>query len=384
MGRTARQVYGRARASAASVARLRPGQGAPPSNEHRDRVDSALLLVARLELDEPAVPDGGTHRDFLRGERFVACPRLPAGATHMLPTPWRLSWGSEGAGHDLHRSRAAVAADAVILAKHDDPRAGLKLRSAYVDDARVVGVVPDVPGRASTALRVATSHAVVGRYAPYLIPPLLAMGDLTAGSGRYFVEGWVTGRPLMSPRRLGEAVGPLCDALTRVHAGYGTSALPLSRAPGAVTAGQWAVVRDLGLVPDAVAARVADLVERDVRVRCSWTHGDTVSSNVLSSGGEHVLVDWENAGFAPVMTDAAKLHLFAHDGPRALADLLEVFGRHRHGATCTAGEELALSHARLLAAYPARRRRLHGHPRAEAYELQVRRGALRLAEALAA
>jgi hypothetical protein len=107
-----------------------------------------------------------------------------------------------------------------------------------------------------------------------------------------------------------------------------------------------------------------------------------VASNVLVGPDGLTLLDWEHSQEAPVMHDAAKLHLFCGDPATVLDQVAEVLGTPRRDGCFSGAEELVLVHAQLVGRYPERRARLRGHPRAEVYERQVRRQVERLEQVL--
>lgn len=364
-------------------ARVRDTIRHPPMSraDPQARQHEALAAVAAVESTESALPDGGP-REMFAVDRVIGPEVLADRVSTMLPAQYRHDWDVHGLSGE--RVWGRTAADLVVHAKYDLGTT-VKLRAAYADAGLVVGVLPGGDFGACGVSRTVMAHAVVSRYAPDLIPALVSAGEVRA-SGRYVVERWVDGRPLMSPRRLARAVPAIVDGLQRVHRGHGSTRIPLSRWAADLER-DWEALRGTDLVPAPLLAKVTDLLEQDRTIRCSWTHGDPVSSNVMETDAGIVLIDWEGAASAPVMVDGAKLHLMADHPEETLRAVLDGLG----GADSSAGasayspqEELALVHAAKLAAHPRRAAKLVGHPRAPIFERQGRRRAERLAEALAA
>lgn len=373
-GRRSTGLFGRTRDRVRRTAR-------PRATDVPSRHLASLDAVAAIEAAETSLPSG-TARELFVVDRVIGPELLVDRVRSMLPVPYRQDWDVHAlSGERLERR---LAADLVVHAKYDLGRT-VKLRAAYADAGLVLGVLPSGPFGGCGVSRTVMAHAVVSRHAPDLAPALVAAGEV-AGAGRYVVERWVDGRPLMSPTRLARAAPAVVEGLRRVHRGHGSTWVPLSRWAPDLEA-QWANLRGTGLVPDPLVDAVTDLIEDDRTVRFSWTHGDPVSSNVIETGTGIVLIDWENAASAPVMVDGAKLHLLAGDPDTTLATVLDGLGEPaaiRGAGAYTPQEELALVHARTLAGHPRRAARLAGHPRKETFARQGRRQVERLAEALAA
>lgn len=346
------------------------------------REDAALRAVAAVEALEPVLPELRDPREVVVAERVVARPDLPEQLRTMLPMPWRREWAPDDPR--FRRAVTSAGADLVVLAKFDLTDA-VKLRAAYAEAGLVVGVLPIAPFGACGVTRTARAHAVVGRVAPDLIPALVSFGEV-GPSGRYVIERWVEGRPLMTPQRLAAATPEIVAGLGRVHSGYGVGRLRLSRwAP--TLAERWAGLAGTYAIDARVHRAVTALLARDGALTTSWTHGDPVSSNVIETPDGIVLVDWENSGRVPVMTDGAKLLLYAADPEATLDTVLSGLGDARVGsvrADYSPTEELALALARLLAAQSRRADVLDGHPRAAAHDRRGRRLVQRLDEVLAA
>lgn len=348
----------------------------PPARHER-----ALAAVEAVEAAEPWLPTAQEPVAMVAGDRIIARSDLPEWARTMLPSPWRHLWDPQDPG--LEPITTTSGAQAIVRAKYDLSD-GVKLRVAYEEPHVIVGVLPHAPFGSCGVTRTVRAHAVVGRFAPDLIPPLVTFGEV-GPAGRYVVERWVDGRPLMTPSRLADALPQVIDGLTRVHDGYGISEMRLSRwAPR--LAKDWASLADSGLVPADLHRQVTALIDRDAALRASWTHGDPVASNVIRAVDESiVLVDWENARHAPVMVDAAKLHVFAADPDATLEQVQRGLGRRTSGRSgYSPAEELALAHARTLAGHPRRVARLVGHAREARETDQAARRVERLAATLAA
>lgn len=287
---------------------------------------------------------------------------------------------------------APVAAETVVLAKFDLGR-GVKLRAHYPDEGLTLAAQPHLTDGGSGVRNVVRAHAVVDRHAPFLIPPMIAHGtvpaDGTDGPGSdYLVERWVEGTPLVRGTALAEALPAVLTGLVTLWAGHGVRRVAPSELWDERLAVDWRDLRGYDVLPAPAWQRVRDLVGQDRRLRVSWTHGDPVASNILRTDGGVVLIDWEHSKEAPIMYDAAKLHLFTADPDAALDVVLGSTSRADLGGLAgpddlDPAEELALVHARYLSRYPRRRASLAGHPRLPVYERQARRQAQLLQEALA-
>lgn len=348
-----------------------------------DRLVTALAVVREAEALEPALPTRGEPTDFWARDRVVRRPEVPPVISGLVPAPMRSGWGEgrEQVG-DVRTLAAAVAAEVVVMGKFD-VQARTKLRAGYGEERLTLAAQPPTPTGVDGIARAVQAHAVVGAHAPHLAPALLGHGRLVDGLP-YVVERWLEGHPLGSAVQLSEAVAEILAGLAAVHRGHGTTDLRVST-HWPLLQGRWAQTVATGLVPEDLARWVDGLLARDGALRISWTHGDLVASNVMRTPGGIVLIDWEHSGAAPIMNDAAKLHLFTAHPDRTLAATLEALGSGAGGASrYSPAEELALSHAQLLSLYPRRSAKLVGHPRAEVYEKQVRRQVERLAEVHAA
>lgn len=370
-----------------------------------DRVGAALATMVEAERVEPMLPRTAEARTFWCSGRVMRRPELPDLFISLLPHTAREGWSAQAPSVQVRS--APVAADLVVMAKFDVGEQ-TKLRAAYGQERMTLSVQPPTQGGAGEVDRTVRAHQVVGVHAPGLIPPLLGHGQLPGGSS-YVVERWLDGAPLVDGKRLAAAAPEILAGLAAVHQGYGVRHVRWSERRDARWVERWSQTVAAGVVPDDVADRVAGLLERDGTLRVSWTHGDLAASNVLATTDGIVLVDWEHSQEAPIMLDAAKLHLFSADPAATLAAVLDIFGagyasvdaQEIIGApgppgapapalapapegACTPAEELALCHARLLSNYPRRRAVLEGHPRAAVYERQVRKQVERLAQVLRA
>ena len=340
---------------------------APPAPRSRAaRVAEALDVVRRIEEVEPTLPSTTDAATFHSIDRVVRRALLDPARTTMMPKSLRGTWAEDWGGE---QTRAAIAADVVVLAKFD-LGVQVKLRAGYGEARRSLAVQPVGPDGICGVTNSVRAHEIVSRYAPELMPTMLGHGELDNGL-RYLVEEWIHGEPLMTSKRLAEHTTWLLEGLGRVHEGYGVTARPVTALWGVGFGAQWQRVREADLVPDHVGAAVAELIAADRRVRMSWAHGDLVASNVMSTPDGPKVIDWEHAGERPVMHDAAKLHLFAADKLRLLPLLLAEWGQHRARDGYTAAEELALVHAKFLVRAPVRMAELAGHRRSGVYARQV-------------
>ncbi|HSP60766.1 MAG TPA: hypothetical protein VLO09_06875, partial [Ornithinimicrobium sp.] len=347
--------------------------GGPPP-----RLVAALDLVAELERAEEVLPRSAGDRLLLAGGRVVRTSHLDPRVEAMVPRPLRGTWSADDPS--VRPVRVPVAADVVVLGKLD-LAAGTKLRAAYPAAGLVLAAQPAGPRGDHGITRSVRAHEVVDRHVPGLAPRLVAHGRTASGT-RYLVEELVEGKPLGGAGALDARAAELLAALARLHAGHGTTRVSVRERWGSGVADRWDGTVATGVVPERIVREVAGLLGREDTLRISWAHGDLVASNVLARPGGLTLLDWEHSQEAPVMHDAATLHLFCGD-PAAVLDLVgAALGTPAGEGTYSGAEELALVHVQLLGRYPGRRERLRGHPRAEVYEQQVRRQVERLEQVL--
>ncbi len=338
----------------------------------RDPHAVALEMVRQVERRERPLPTRLVRRVFTAHGRALTAASAPESIASLIPEML-----SEPAGRQ--HVRAAVAADAVVLAKFG-VRGGIKLRAAYAGADLTVAV--DGSGDLARLERILHSHRVVGAVDPTLIPPLVSSGSLPGGAC-YVVERWVHGRSVTTGSRLTEAAPEVLRRLRAVHLGHGVEQLPLGAWWDEMRQEWWEETVRAELVPPHVVDAVGALVGHDDRtVATSWCHGDLVASNVIDTDAGHVLIDWERAGVAPVMLDAARLHLFSGDPERTLADIRRQWSWETGPTEVDLTHQLALAHAYQLSAYPLRRAGLATHARAAVYERQARRQVARLAQVL--
>lgn len=344
--------------------RLRQARRAGP----QQRQDRALRALAEVERREPRLVESREPRSMLATDRVIRTPGLSERLHWMVPAPFR-GWDDDDP--TLRTITTKVQADLVVLAKFD-LGVSAKLRAAYLGSQAAVAVQPVRPSGECGVTRAVRSHHIVDRHVPQLLPPLLGYGELR-GDLRYLIEGWVEGRPLMSSKRLANALPELLDSLRSVQQGHGYGLVRLSRAwPGLDQ--RWAATREVGLVDEVTGRRIDELLVQDRHLRTSWVHGDLVASNIMLTDTGLVLIDLEHSMIGPTLHDAAKLHIFAARPQETLELVLQTLGKgHRGSDTYSARDELALVHAHLLSRYPARTKALEGHPRAEVYERQSQR-----------
>lgn len=351
----------------------------PAAERRADRIAAALDIVRRIEEVEPTLPATAQARTFLNVDRVVQRQDLTPVLDQMVPAPLQGPWEPDGVG--VRRLSAPMAADVVVLAKFDLGEQA-KLRAGYGQSRRSLAVQPVRPNGTCGITNSVRAHEIVSRYAPHLIPTMLGHGEIDDGL-RYLVEEWVDGQPLVTSQRLAEHAPQLLEGLSLVHEGYGVTSHSVTKAWGSSFDAQWQAVRDAEIVPGHVGEAVADLIRADRWVRVSWTHGDLVASNVMSTPGGSKIIDWEYAGERPLMTDAAKVHLFAADKEPLLDLLLAEWGQRLAHNGYSAAEELALVHAKSLTRAPARMAGLAGHTRSGVFASQVARQAGLLADVLA-
>lgn len=331
----------------------------------------ALDLVRQVERVAPDLPRRHLPRTFVADGRAL----LPAPAPELVHS---LLPGSPAPVTGAERLAAPVAADAVVLAKFA-LLGGVKLRAAYA--SRRLTLAVDGSGDLARQGRIRASHRVVGASDPDLIPPLVAHGVLPDGAC-WLVEGWVDGAPLATGVSLATAAPELLERLRQVHVAHGVEQLRLVDWWDAPRRARWQETVGTGIVPSPVADAVEGLLAAGGTVATSWCHGDLVASNVLRTPEGLVLVDWERAGVAPVMLDAARLHLFSGDPGRTLGDVRDRWSWPLAPGELGHAQQLALAHAFQLSSYALRRAGLEGHPRSAVYERQAGRSVQRLAQVL--
>lgn len=357
-----------------------PGEGSAPTGAaDQDRLAAALQIVAQVEASADVLPELAAPVRFWGRGRVVRRPQVSPAVEGLVPRPDRQGWQDDAEVRELW---SPTAADVVVMAKFD-VHERTKLRAAYGEKGLTVAVQPRSPSGVDGIARIVRAHEVVSQHAPWLMAAVLGHGQLPGGLP-FVVERWLQGQTLGSAAELSQGAPAILDALSTVHRGHGVTPVRISD-HWAPLAGRWDQTRASGLVPEELGRWVAELVARDGTLRHSWVHGDLVASNVLRTEDRLVLIDWEHSQEAPIMNDAAKLHLFAADTEDTLVTVLDAFGGAGGGAEAySPAEELALAHAQLISHYPRRSAQLVGHPRAGIYDRQVRRQLERLAQVKAA
>lgn len=345
-----------------------------------DRLAAALEVVAQIEASAEALPVASGPVTFWGRGRVARRPEVHPAVAGLVPRTERDGWAVDGP--QIRTLEAATAADLVVMAKFD-VHERTKLRAAYGEDGLTLAVQPKSPTGVDGIARIVRAHEVVSQHAPDLMTDVLGYGRLPSGLP-FVVERWLDGQPLGSSTELSAAAPEILAGLSAVHRGHGFTRVRLSE-HWAPLADRWAKTLATGLVPDDLGAWVGRLIDRDATLRHSWVHGDLVASNVIRTPDRLVLIDWEHSQQAPIMNDAAKLHLFVADPTQLLSTVLDVLddaGRQGAGAAdaFSPAEELALAHAQLISHYPRRSAQLVGHPREGVYDKQVRRQLQRLAE----
>lgn len=346
-----------------------------------DRLVAALEIVAQVEAMSDVLPEASGPVRFWGRGRVARRPEVHPSVASLIPRPERQGW-QEGAA-EVRELHSSTAADLVVMAKFD-VHERTKLRAAYGAEGLTLAAQPKSPTGVDGVARIVRAHEVVSRHAPHLITDVLGHGHLPSGLP-FVVERWLEGKTLGSSSALSEAAPEILAGLSAIHRGHGITRVRLfDHWP--MLPRRWERTRATGLVPDDLGHWVDQLVTRDATLRHSWIHGDLVASNVMRTGEHVTLIDWKHSQEAPVMNDAAKLHLFAADPAALLDTVLDVFDDtsvHQpsgSGAGYSPAEELALAHAQLISHYPRRSARLVGHPRAGVYDKQVRRQVQRLIE----
>ncbi|GAA4878848.1 phosphotransferase [Serinicoccus chungangensis] len=357
-----------------AVARGRRGWQASRTRRAAWRADPhvvALDLVRQVERVASDLPRRLLPRTFVAQGRALLPAPAPELVRSLLPA-------SPAPPNGVERVASPVSADAVVLAKFA-LLGGVKLRAAYASPRLTLAV--DGTGDLARLGRIRASHRVVGASDPDLIPPLVAHGVLPDGAC-WLVEGWVDGAPLATGVSLATAAAELLERLRQVHVGHGVEQLRLVDWWDVPRRARWQETVRTGIVPPLVDEAVGGLLDAGGTVTTSWCHGDLVASNVLRAPEGLVLVDWERAGVAPVMLDAARLHLFSADPGQTLVDVRARWAWPLSPGELGHAQQLALAHAFQLSAYALRRAGLEGHPRSAVYERQARRSVDRLVQVL--
>lgn len=349
----------------------------------KDRMLAALRLVAAVESAEESLPRVAGPVEFVVRGRVARRAGTLDGDTHLVPVGQRDGW-SDQAG--LPTAHVTAAADTVVLAKFDLD-GEVKARAHYAEAGLTLSVQPrDRVSGVSGVQRVVRAHEVLASAAPRLAPPIVAHGR--GGASDYVVERWLDGQPLGNGWAMAEVMPELLQQLARLYAGYGIAWSTPSGIWSDPMMPFWLAVRETGLVPEHSWREVGRLIEGDLPMRTSWVHGDPVASNILRTSEGVRFIDWEHSRPGPLMVDVAKLHLFSREPDRVLDLVVDLLpggqGGLDAGGAARMGpyEELALMHARHLMGYPARSRRLVGHPRAKVYERQTARQVERLLSTL--
>lgn len=341
-----------------------------------DRLAAALEVVAQIEASAEVLPEVSGPVAFWGRGRVVRRPDVPPAVAGLIPRPERQGWAQDAP--DVRELHSPTAADLVVMAKFD-VHERTKLRAAYGEEGLTLAAQPKSPTGTDGIGRIVQAHEVISRHAPHLMTDVLAYGRLPAGLP-FVVERWLDGEPLSTADQLAAAAPEILAGFADVHRGHGINRVRLS-AHWAPLRERWEQTRATGLLPEDLGAWVERLLARDATMRHSWVHGDLVASNVMRTARGLVLIDWEHSQEAPIMNDAAKLHLFVADPAALLATVLDVFDDVEGVSDAySPAEELALAHAQLLSHYPRRSAQLVGHPRAGVYDAQVRRQLERLAE----
>lgn len=343
----------------------------------RDRLSAALVLVGEAEAAVDLLPGQREPVTFWGRSRVLRRPEVPELVAGMIPHQERSGWAAGAQG--VRELSARCAADLVVMAKFDLGDE-IKLRAAYAEPRLTLAVQPPAGNGVDGMARVVRAHEVVSAHAPHLMAPVLAHGTLPGGTP-YVVERWLEGEMLLSGKRLAPAVPEIVAGLAAVHRGHGVTWVRAAE-QWPLFAGRWVKTCESGLVPDPLARWIGDLVARDGFVRRSWVHGDLAASNILQTPDGIVLIDWEHSREAPIMNDAAKLHLFTAEPDQTLATLLEGLAGDPEPGGYTPAEELALAHAQMLNHHPERRARLADHPRLPVYDKQVRKQLTRLTQVM--
>lgn len=152
-------------------------------------------------------------------------------------------------------------------------------------------------------------------------------------------------------------VPALVAGLARFYVGVGVERVPLSAVVSAELLDRWEEVARGAATQAWVTTTIRDLVGRDADLEVSMGHGDLVRTNMLMTGSDVVLVDWEHARPMPIAFDLAK-PVFLSSDP---ASTVEVIHATLSGQIASARssyslkEQLALAFIQMLS-WSARRR----------------------------
>ena len=269
-------------------------------------------------------------------------------------------------------TRLPVAADGVQVGKFDVDRV-VRLRSFYAGP-RLTMRLQSGAGHLNGVSRSVTAARLVARHSPGLAPELVEHGTVGLRKVAYLVERTVQGRSPDQGAPVLEAIPALVTKLHRLHHGVGITHERLSALVHAELPRRWQALVDTGMVSAAVDAAVRELIARDALLEVRLGHGDLVGSNILRSGSEVMLIDWEYAGRQPIAFDLAKLHLAAGPAGPALDRLREGLGDDVGVAAdhYPLPEQLALAHVQILSWQASRYARAAQAGRLPALERQTR------------
>lgn len=326
----------------------------------RRRWKEAFRCVRAIERRSPVLPDRFPRRRWSLHRNIavhadVQVRRLPRYLRPKGPAGDHLS--------------APASADLVRIGKFDIDRQ-VRLRAFYIDARQSVRF--QAGGPHDGVRRSLFAYRYLSKYAPELSPRVLDHG--TVRRAPYLVEEISRGRHPRGAEQLEATIAALTAGLSAVHAGAGVRDQPLLEVLGEGFAARLRNVIAVEHVDPAVDRVVEELLGRAGTVPVSLGHGDLVASNILINSDAVTLIDWEYAGWMPVLFDVAKVHLHCTDPGRA-ADLLEEGLRptlRRGSRDYSAREQLALAHLRFLSWDVKRRRRAVAAGRLSQFEDMTR------------
>lgn len=242
--------------------------------------------------------------------------------------------------------RARVAADLIRIGKFDVDDE-VRLRSFYLAAQRSVRF--QAGGVRNGVERSLLANRHLSKHVPGLAPRILDHGAVSHAP--YLVEELVQGQHPLGPAALEATIEAITDGLRALHRGVGVEQRSLMQELGRGFSSRWEQAVASGAIDVTIERPVRKLLKRDGTVPVSLGHGDLVGTNILVHDDGVTLIDWEYAGYIPILFDVAKLQLHSGDVDRAV-ELLQrgLCSSLRNGTKdYSIREQLALAHVRYLA-----------------------------------
>ena len=221
-------------------------------------------------------------------------------------------------------TRARVRAEAVLIGKFD-VQSEVRLRAFYPTTNSTIRYQAGGPNNG--IVRTVTAYNHVKDYAPSLMPKVYDHGSILDGRGAYLLEEMVLGETA-TRSQLEDIIVPLTSQLHAVHQGVGITSKSASEALGSRHMSRWKEFTELRELDQGLVRAVDKLHTRNALLEVSLTHGDLVNSNILVTGDNFFLVDWEWFSIKPIAFDMGKMISNVSNIDRTLADMHEGLGSH--------------------------------------------------------